>query len=157
MSKPSMSADPLDRIGIYKRLEQIPEHYQLSNYASAYENRDVWGEYVGKEVPEDRAERFMKNTERTERCWKSHMDSCNRHHALATPADVEQWCEWLCNEFSVSHAYDPYWCRVEEFYSYLEWHTDHPHAYNPFLMAAAEYPAAGQIWAEKTNSLKWVR
>ncbi len=143
-------------MGVYKRIAQVPDRYRLSSYAAEYEGRETWAEYVDEEIPDDRRERFMDDTERVERRWKSHMESRDRHHALATPTDVEQWCSWLVTEFSIGHAYHPYWCRVEEFYDYLYWHTDHSHVYNPFLMAAAEYPAAGRIWEEKTSSLKWV-
>jgi hypothetical protein len=143
-------------MGVYKRLAQVPDRYRLSRYTDTYERRDIWAEYVDEAIPDDRGKRFMDDTERIERRWKAHMESRGRHHALATPADVEQWCVWLVTEFSIGHAYEPYWCRVEKFYEYLYWHTDHPHVYNPFFMAAAEHPAAGQIWEEKTSSLKWV-
>lgn len=156
MSHARLSADPRDRMGVYKTLEQVPDRYRLRNHANAYDGRDVWAEYVDNELTEDRHWKFWKTTDRIESRWKSHMGDCGRHHALATPEDVEQWCEWLLAEFSIRHAYDPHWCRVEEFYTYLQWHTDHPHVYNPFLMAAAEYPAAGEIWDEKTSSLRWV-
>lgn len=150
-----ISADPRDRMGVYKQLEDVPEHYRLTDYSTAYAGRDVWAEYVAAEIPDDRGDRYMEDTERVARRWKSHMDSSGRHHALARPVDVERWCRWLCERFSISHAYDPYWCRVESFYNYLLWHTSHPHVYNPFLMAAAAYPAAGTIWDEKTAALKW--
>lgn len=155
MTQPRMSADPQDRMGVYKHIAQVPDRYRLSNYTAEYEERDAWAEYVNDEIPDDRGERFFEDTERIERRWKSHMDGRGHHHALATPADVEQWAAWLVDEFSIGHAYDPYWCRLEEFYTYLQWHTNHPHVYNPTLMAAAEHPAAGRIWDEKTRALKW--
>lgn len=151
----TMSADPRDRMGVYKRLSDVPERYRLHNHANAYEGRDVWNEYVTDEIPQSRGDRFMDNLQRIERRWKSHMDSQGRHHALATPGDIEEWCQWLCDEFKINHAYDPYWCRLEEFYQYLQWHTDHPHNYNPVHMAVVEYPASQQIWDEKTRNLKW--
>jgi len=143
-------------MGVYKHLDDVPEKHRLSQYSAVYDGRDVWAEYVADEIPDDRGARYMDDTERVERRWKSHMNSRDRHHALARPADVEQWCQWLCEQFSIGHAYDPYWCRVEAFYDYLLWHTDYPHIYHPFLMAATAYPAAGTIWDEKTASLKWV-
>lgn len=151
-----MSADPRDRMGVYKELAQVPDRYRLSAYASEYKRQDSWAEFVDEEIADDRNERFIKDTERVERRWKSHMESQGRHHALAIPADVEQWCARLVSEFSIGHAYYPHWSRVERFYEYLYWHADHPHLYNPFRIAASEYPAAGQIWDEKTSSLKWV-
>ncbi|MEF8906968.1 MAG: hypothetical protein V5A13_03820, partial [Haloarculaceae archaeon] len=144
-----------DRMGVYKQVTQVPDRHRLSTYADRYEGRDIWAAYVSDEIPDDRSERFIEDVERIERRWKAHMERRGRHHALATPTDVERWAAWLVDEFSIGHAYDPYWCRLEEFYTYLQWHIDHPHVYNPVLMAAAEHPAAGRIWDEKTQALKW--
>jgi hypothetical protein len=40
---------------------------------------------------------------------------------------------------------------LEEFYSWLQWHTDHPHTHHPVLMAAADHETAGEIWSVKMD------
>ena len=39
------SKDPLKWMGVYKRIEDVPDHHQLGRYAEAYEGRDVWAEF----------------------------------------------------------------------------------------------------------------
>jgi hypothetical protein len=75
-----------------------------------------------------------------------------RHHALATPADVEAWCSVLVEKKSLATAYN-YWVRIKRFYDWLQWHVDHPHVYDPVLMAVVAGGAADQIWEQKLR--KW--
>jgi hypothetical protein len=80
------------------------------------------------------------------------MQGQQRHHALAMPEDVEAWSVDLLSAGSARRAHD-YWIRVNRFYDWLQWHTEHPHRYNPALMAAAEGDATGEVWnwkAERT-------
>lgn len=46
-------------------------------------------------------------------------------------------------------VYKTHWAKLEHFYEWLRWHTDHPHVYNPLLMAAANREAAGTVWKTK--------
>jgi hypothetical protein len=68
------------------------------------------------------------------------------------PADVEAWCAALLDDCSERRAFD-YWLRVNRFYDWLLWHPDHPHVYNPVLMAAASGGAAAAVWAYKRGRI----
>ena len=41
-----LSANPNDRMGVYKSLADVPERYRLRQHQAAFEGRDVWAEYT---------------------------------------------------------------------------------------------------------------
>lgn len=148
----SKSRHPKDRMGVYKDFKDVPDRYRLSQHSSAYNGRDVWGEFLTNHLFEKyNSKRFKEDARRAGDRWKAHMQERGRHHALATPTDVEAWCEGLVDQYTLRTAYNEYWVRVERFYNWLQWHTEHPHVYHPVLMAAAKYDASQQIWDEKLS------
>ena len=139
-------------MGVYKRLEDVPQSDRLATYAEAYEGRDTWHTFLDEYLFERyNSDRFKEDARRAGRYWKAHMETCGRHHALATPEDVETWMAALLDRVQVKTAYNSYWVRVERFYWWLQWHTDHPHVYHPPLIAAAAGGAAGTVWEEKIS------
>ncbi|MFA9518126.1 hypothetical protein ACERIT_13050 [Halopenitus sp. H-Gu1] len=142
------SSNPLRRIGVYKTLDQVPDHSRLYNYAATYESRDVWAEYVDQELS-GAAETVQYETELVETSWKDHMRQRGRHPALARPDDVELWFAELTDRMQTKRAYNPYWVRLEDFYTYLLWHTEHPHSYHPPRMAAGKDGATSRVWEFK--------
>jgi len=150
MSETSVSTNPAERLGVYKSLEEVPERYRLSNHTTTYKGRDVWTEFLTTHLFEKfDSDRFKEDARRAGRYWKEHMAERERHHALATPADVETWMNGLLTRMNLKTAYNSYWVRLERFYSWLQWHTEHPHVYNPLLMAAVDGEAARKVWDEK--------
>jgi hypothetical protein len=140
-------------MGVYKRIEEVPNHHRLRRYTNRYANRDVWTEFCEKqEYQQGSSPRFRETVDRAGRHWRAHMDTRGRHHALATPADIESWCADLLADKSPATSYN-YWVRIRRFYDWLQWHVDHPHRYNPVLMAAADGESAGRIWTQKLQ--KW--
>lgn len=144
------SEDPLGRVGVYKTLDAVPDHSRLSIHASSYNGRDVWAEYVDAELS-DAADTVQYETGLVETAWKDHMAQRGRHHALARPADVESLFSELLERMQAKRAYNPYWVRLEEFYDYLMWHTEHPHTYHPPRMAAGQGGAAREVWDYKIS------
>jgi hypothetical protein len=154
MPRPTKSLDPGDRLGVYKRLADVPTRYRLSNHARAYEERDVWQEFCEEyEYAQGSHARYEEEVDRVGDCWKAHMAEQERHHALAQPADVEAWCADLLADGSTRRAHD-YWLRINRFYNWLRWHTEHPHVYNPALMAAVEGEATGEVWTWKAEQTR---
>lgn len=146
----SISTDPIDRMGVYKRLSEVPSHYRLDQHANTYAGRDVWEEYLSSYLfKRHNSERFKEDARRAGQYWREHVKGRGRHHALATPVDVETWCAGLLGRMGHKTAYNSYWVKLERFYRWLLTHTDHPHVYSPFLMAAADGGAAGEVWEEK--------
>lgn len=144
------SSDPSHRIGVYKTLDQVPDHSRLANSARTFAGRDVWAEYVEHELP-DAAKTVQYETELVEESWKEHMQQCGRHPALAQPGDIESWFAKLIERMQTKRAYNPYWVRVDDFYTYLLWHTDHPHSYHPPRMAAGQDGVTRQVWDFKVR------
>lgn len=146
----SKSREPQHRIGVYKTLDQVPLHSRLSNSEREFAGRDVWAEYIEHELP-DAAETVQYETELVEESWKDHMEQRGRHPALAQPADVESWFTGLIERMQTKRAYNPYWVRVDEFYTYLLWHTEYPHSYHPPRMAACGGGATREVWDFKVR------
>lgn len=139
------SLTPTGNMGVYKRLDDVPDRYRLANFAAEYDSRDTWAAYVVDRYV-DQSEYLDRMLQRFERRWKAHMAGIGRHHALATPGDIEAFCTDLVERNTLSTAYETYWLRLEDFYQWLQAHPDHPHVYQPVLMAAAAYPNAATLW-----------
>lgn len=142
------TTDPRERMGVFRSLDEVPPHYRLENHSSAFENRDVWSEYTdGLDVARKR--RNLNN--RVEDRWKSHMRDSSRHHALATPWDVENWVADMLDEMAIATVED-YWSRLRCFYDWMLWHAEYPHVYSPVLMAVHDGTASQQLWAFSMES-----
>ncbi len=135
-------------MGIYKRLKDVPTEQRLGQYADRYGGRDVWNDWA-EQATASNGERYEMYVERTERSWKSHMTERGRHHALARPEDVEAWSESILNRCKPLSAYQIYFTKLEAFYTWLQFHTAHPHLYHPVWMAAANFDATATIWDAK--------
>jgi hypothetical protein len=140
------SDPPYDRLGVFKDLSDVPDGRRFRTLAPAYEGRDTWSEY---RATVELSERMSEEWARFARRWKEHMDTRGRHHALARPDDVEAWSAKLVGRFSIDRAYQ-HWTVIEGFYSWLLWHTDHQHTYQPFHMAVVDpESSAREIWTRK--------
>ena len=145
----SAPTSPEFYLGVYKQLSDVPERYRLENFEAEYAGRDVWEEFLDAVVlDESTAERHEQDIRRYGRRWKEHCEEADVHHALATPTDVDNWCEKLLYRFSLRTAYT-HWKTIERFYTWLQSHTEHPHVYHPPWLAAANYEASGKIWKMK--------
>ncbi|WP_246986859.1 hypothetical protein [Halorientalis marina] len=148
--EPTQSPDPNDRIGVFKQLEDVPAAVRLEQYETEYEGNDVWGTFLVTELfPSHNSYRTKQTGRLAGRRWKDHIENRERHHALARPVDVETWCERLLSDVNTRTAYKTYWSKLERFYTWLLWHTEHPHLYHPVLMAAAQFEHAGEVWTTK--------
>lgn len=144
-------ADPEPRAGLYKRIEQVPDHQRLEVYEHAFEGRDCWAEYIAVTglVQKGVSERRQLYLERTEQRWKSFMQERGTHHALCTPADAEAYATCLIEEFSLTRSTAAeYWADIERFYRWMFHDAEYPHRYHPFVMAAANYETSSDLWYE---------
>lgn len=155
-----ISTNPVDRLGFYKCLSDVPDRHRLSHYADRYAGEDTWQWWSETHLfPVARSEGTRKYSSLTGRRWRAFVEDHGRapHHALATPTDVDEFCGWLIEEVGTNHrtAYDHYLRFLERFFDDLLWHTEHPHVYNPALMAAADadpatnYEHAPAVWRMK--------
>lgn len=103
-------------MGVFKRLEDVPEWYRLECYETAYRGRDVWQEFVVTRSTEFDSESYHGMTRRAGTAWKDHMDALNRDHALARPSDIETYVGALIEDRTPRTVYREYWIRVEQFY-----------------------------------------
>lgn len=149
------SQDPEKRLGVFKRFAEVPDHHRLEQYADEYREQQTWREFCeAHEYQHGTSEYFRDEVDRVGDAWCSFMAERESHHALARPVDVEVWCAELLDTRSERRAHD-YWLRVRRFYDWLLWHPEHPHVYNPALLAVIEGAAGGQIW--ETMVQRWDR
>lgn len=148
----SKSTDPRDYMGIYKRLPDVPDRYRLSQYAAAYDGRNVWAEYLEASLFDRlQSDRSRQDARRVGCQWRDHTSARGRHHALATPGDVETWFADLLDRLALETVYSHRYVWLEGFFSWLQSHTEHPHVYHPVWMAAADSDAdaTGLLWNYK--------
>lgn len=146
------SRDPEGQIGVFKRYSQVPPRYRLDQHESVFDGRDVWAEFL---AADDRREHVRTNDQaalrRVEAEWKGHMAERGRHHALATPADVNEWVVSSLDQRALSTTQHPYWAYIEGLYSWMLDRTDYPHLYHPVIMAAVEYEPARRVWDQRIS------
>lgn len=148
---PQMATTPEHRMGVYKCLEDVPDRYRLENYKAEYRKQCPWEAYLEDYVTPPRdSVRKQEQADRSFKKWSDHMEGRKGHYALASPDDAEAWAYSLIGEYSIGYA-STNWEQIERFYSWLMWHPDHPHRYQPFLMAAAREGTASEIWWEKLS------
>lgn len=146
-----VSDDVTDRLGVFKTLAEVPEEYRLCRHDRLFAGRDAYAAWETENID---AEWALKESGRVERRWKSHMEARGRHHALATPADVEAFLADLADDVQIERVYTPYWLFLKRFYHWMAWHTDYPHRYNPVLMACVEHSTSEQVWNYVMNDVK---
>lgn len=144
-SYPRKSLHASDRMGVYEELDKVPDQYRLYHHADAYAGRDTWQAFCEAEEYAQGNDEHVQEVDRVGDRWKAFMAERGRHHALATPADVDAWCDALRDRFSQRRAFE-HWIRVNRFYDWLQWHAEHPHRYNPAMMAAANGEVASALW-----------
>lgn len=144
---PQLSSYPDDRMGVYKRPEEIPEHHQLGTFSEFYQERTPWEAYLASYlVPPCDSESKEKQAERAFRKWNAVVAEHDRHYALCELSDVETWSASLLADHATGYAIS-IWSQIDRFYNWLLTHPDHPHTYQPFRMAAARTgSAAHEIW-----------
>lgn len=152
MSDMRKSRVPEDRMGAFERHAAVPHEHRLAQFQARYAGRDVWAEFVEARPGDFESEHYHTTFEKAGRSWKAHMADRGRHHTLAVPEDVYTWCGGLASGRTVGTVYKEYFLRVEQFYSWLQFHTEHPHVHQPVLMAASEYELVGWIWEQKFAS-----
>jgi hypothetical protein len=75
------------------------------------------------------------------------MEQQNTHHALCKPADAAEFGEHLLAEYELRKILAArYWGEIERFYRWMFNHTEFPHRYNPFVMAAISNDTAFDLW-----------
>lgn len=140
-------SSPEEYAGAIQHFDEIPERYRLETYAGQYRGDNTWRRYVDEVLLEEYDSDRIRQTARLGgESWLEHMADRARHHALATPEDVNEWCEMHLEERARKTIYEYYFLRVYDFYDHLKHSHQHPHLYNPFLLAAIDYEATRYVW-----------
>lgn len=144
-------------MGVYKRIDDVPDKYRLRNYEREYEGRDVWNDYYEEKTGKFDTKATRDRYEKAGRYFGTFMSEVRRHRALATPGQIEAFLVALrdgevgrhSHTRNIQTVYFEYFQPIEEFYTWLQWHADHPHVYHPVLMAVVEGGCALDVWNRK--------
>jgi len=145
---------PEQYAGPFQEYSNIPQRYRLETYTGYYQGDNTWEHYCDEVLFEKNNSAHMRKTARIAgQSWCEFMDNQKRHHALATPQHVEQWCQQLLDgDRNRRTCYEHYFVRILQFYDYLKKDRRHPHLYNPLLLAAIEHEFARKIWMFKIDT-----
>ncbi len=147
---------PEQYAGVFQSYEEIPNKYRLETFTTEYRNEATWDNYVTEVLygEQDSPSKALRKTVRLAGdSWQDHMEEQNRHHALATPSNVETWTQKLTsNGWTRKTCYEHYFVRIYQFYDYLRSSYRHPHLYNPALLAAIEYETTRNLWMYRVDT-----
>jgi hypothetical protein len=144
-------------MGVYKRLDGVPSKYRLRNHEAAYADRDVWDDYFQEKTERFDTKATRDRYEKAGRYLRNFMREEGRHHALADPEHIEDYLTGLRDgdvgrrnqPRKLQTVYFEYFQPLEEFYTWLQWHADHPHVYHPVSMAVVARGYARELWDRK--------
>ena len=151
--KRGIREDPLDNLGVFKSITEVPDRYHLSTFSMQFEGRDAWAEWMEAEKNDLAASTRKYKYGRAEKLWKSHMEACGRHHALANPSDVESFLADQLDQVQKETVWNTRYDQLYQFYNWLTFNADYPHVYNPVLMAAVNGEAAREMWDYRVQKL----
>ena len=152
LDKRRIPKDPVYRAGVYVSIDDVPEHHRLRNYENRFEGRDCWSEYIQANnlIKESHSRGYKLEMNRHEKRWRKFVRGRGGHHALCTPQDAVDYATHLFEDHGLSMAtVVEYWCGVERFYRWMFHHTEYPHRYHPFVMAAVRDDTSHAIWMEQ--------
>ncbi|WP_147441083.1 hypothetical protein [Halorubrum sp. Atlit-26R] len=144
-------------MGVYKDIDSVPTKYRLQNHEPAYTGRDVWADYFEEKTAVFNAKSTRDRYEKAGRYLQNFMREAGRHHALAAPEHIERYLTGLRDgdigrrnqSRKLQTVYFEYFQPLEGFYTWLQWHTEHPHVYHPVLMAVVEGGFTREVWDRK--------
>lgn len=145
-------ATPEAYAGVFQQYDDIPARYRLETYVHQYQGDDTLDQYLEQVYFKDKTEvtdSMRCRVQRFRDSWMGHMDERGQHHALATPKDVDTWCQTLLERCNARTSYLSYYYRIYNFYDYLKTSYQHPHLYNPLLIAAIEFESTYEIWSHR--------
>lgn len=123
------TTEPTSRTGVYERPQDIPPHRRISNESPKQSPTDVWKAYLGKWPPDGNRPQWAIE------CWFDFCDEQACHPAYAEPTDAIAFSSFLREEYALSTIRN-YWGETYKVYNWLCYHTEYPHRYNSFLLAA---------------------
>lgn len=144
-------------MGVYKDIDSVPTKYRLQNHEPAYTGRDVWADYFEEKTAVFNGKSTRDRYEKAGRYLQNFMREAGRHHALAAPEHIERYLTGLRDgdigrrnqSRKLQTVYFEYFQPLEGFYTWLQWHTDHPHVYHPVLMAVVAGGFTRKVWDRK--------
>jgi len=154
-----LSDDPSGRTGVYKRLNNVPVKYHLRNHEAAYSGMDAWNEFVEERTDTFESQATYDRCEKSGQYYKDHMSDVGRHNAFTPPEHVEEYLTRLhdddIGQFSCTRQlqtiYLEYFQPLDTFYTWLLWHTDHPHVCHLARMAAIAGGFVSDVWQRKLD------
>lgn len=153
---PPAIQDALAHLGVFKRIEEVPARYRLQNYTESLNASDLWEAFV-KEHGDSWGDHTRRNV--YGKAWREWMNFCDErgvHSALPNPADVEEHIAIQREEVNTGQTvYTNRYRPLYRFFTWLTFHPEWPHKYNPALMAVVHNGAVAHVWQWRMNDRKY--
>lgn len=139
--------DALAFLGVFKRVEDVPDRYYLGNFISEVDAEDAWKHFEVKKLEgvSDHTREYVYG--KAWREWTAYCDEHGVHPALGDPQDIEshlaeQWAEMG----KLKSLHDARFRPIFRWYRWMQFHIDYPHRYNPVVMAVLLSGVTSDIW-----------
>lgn len=147
--------DALAYLGVFKRVEEVPNRYYLANFTSDVDAESAWEEFGEKELKGLSYHTREYVYDKAWREWTAYCDDHNIHPALAHPKDVEAHLAEQREQVSqLKSAHDARFRPLFRWYRWMQYHTEYPHRYNPVVMAVLLGGATYDIWSTRLYDRK---
>jgi hypothetical protein len=135
-------------LGVFKRIESVPDRYLLSNFTADVEADAAWNAFIADELADSTEHTRETVYGGAYRRWCEYCDQHGAHAALADPADVEGWLayEVETHNRTMKTAHDLQFRPLFRWYRWMAFHTDYPHRYQPTIMAVLLGGVAHDVW-----------
>lgn len=148
--------DALAFLGVYKRIEDVPDMYRLSNFREDFDADEAWNEFSDDELSNhSKAVREDVYGGAYERL-RAFCEERGVNPALADPVDID---DWLSDERDSQNAtkkttHDTRFRPIFNWYRWMTFSSDYPHRYQPTIMAVLLGGATYDIWKTRLQDRK---
>lgn len=140
--------DALAFLGVYKRIEDVPDRYYLMNFETDVDADAAWEAFCDDKLANITNQTREKVYGGAYRRWCEYCDRHDVHPALADPADIEGWLAYEVESHSstMKAAHDLQFRPIFRWYRWMTFHTEYPHRYQPTIMAVLLGGVTFDIW-----------
>lgn len=151
----NFSKDYVHFASVYDSYTDIPDDKKLRSYSSEFAQMDPWSDFIEVRYSEEEySENYRDHISNVESKWKGYCEDEGRHHALASPAIVNGWCEQWPDSTKDLTIKSGYLVHVNSYYRFMMCHFDYPHLYNPVQFAVQNFPKVQSIWKQTGGDQK---
>lgn len=139
--------DALAFLGVFKRVEDVPDRYYLPNFETEIDAEECWDAFDAEELEGLSFHQRRYVYGKAWREWSVYCDAHDVNPALANPQDIEaHLAEQRAQVNKLKTVHDARFRPLLRWYRWMLFHTDYPHRYNPVVMAVLLGDSTHDVW-----------